>query len=282
MAAVPSAIFSATLPVKPSVTTTSTTPAVMSLPSTKPWKSIGSGALAQHRRGAAHHVVALVLLGADIEQADARLGARPASMRAKTSPITANWNRCSASQSTLAPRSSTTTGRCCAGMHRGDRRPVDARQRLQHELGHRHQRAGIAGRDRGRRRRRPSPRRSPAACWSCGPGAAPCDGLASPATAVRRVVHASSAARSCGVPRQQRLEARLVAEQQEAQIGMLLERQRGAVDHDRRRSVAAHGVERDGQAVIGSGCVMPGRRQWRRSGASAPKRPGGPSASVGI
>ena len=30
--------------------------------------------------------------------------------------MTANWNRCSASQSTLAPRSSTTTGRCRAGM----------------------------------------------------------------------------------------------------------------------------------------------------------------------
>ena len=56
MAAVPSAIFSATLPVKPSVTTTSTTPSVTSVPSTKPWKSIGSRlsrsiAAARARRG---------------------------------------------------------------------------------------------------------------------------------------------------------------------------------------------------------------------------------------
>ena len=33
----PSAVFSATLPVKPSVTTTSTVPLAMSSPSTKPW-----------------------------------------------------------------------------------------------------------------------------------------------------------------------------------------------------------------------------------------------------
>ena len=40
--AVPSAVFSAILPVKPSVTTTSTVPSAISSPSTKPWNAIGS------------------------------------------------------------------------------------------------------------------------------------------------------------------------------------------------------------------------------------------------
>src|SRR3546814_7977223 len=39
--AVPSAVLSAILPVNPSVTTTSTAPAGMSLPSMKPWNRIG-------------------------------------------------------------------------------------------------------------------------------------------------------------------------------------------------------------------------------------------------
>ena len=51
--AVPSAVFSATLPVKPSVTTTSTEPVPMSSPSTKPQNSIGSLEVAQDVRRAA-------------------------------------------------------------------------------------------------------------------------------------------------------------------------------------------------------------------------------------
>ena len=69
----PSAVLSATLPVKPSVTTTSTVPAAMSSPSTKPWNSPGRFVVAQHRRRLSH-LVPLHLLGADVQQADGRLG----------------------------------------------------------------------------------------------------------------------------------------------------------------------------------------------------------------
>ena len=150
MAAVPSAIFSATLPVKPSVTTTSTTPSVTSVPSTKPWKSIGSVlsrsiaaaprttssplsssvptlsrptrglAHAQHdpREDLAHHreleqvFGAALDVGAEIEN-DHRALAAPACTEA-------------------------IAGRSMPG------------RRLEHELGHRHERAGVAGRDRRR------------------------------------------------------------------------------------------------------------------------------------
>ena len=57
--AVPSAVFSAILPVKPSVTTTSTVPLAISSPSTKPSNSIGSEALRRIWAAALHRVVAL-------------------------------------------------------------------------------------------------------------------------------------------------------------------------------------------------------------------------------
>ena len=72
---------------------------------------------------------------------------KPSTLRANTSPMTANCTRLSAPQLTLAPRSSITVWPRMRREHRGDRRPIDARQRLEDELRHRHQRAGVAGRD---------------------------------------------------------------------------------------------------------------------------------------
>jgi hypothetical protein len=66
-------------------------------------------------------------------------------------------------QSTLAPRSSTVVKPSSRlGITDGDGRPVDALQRLEHVARHRHQRAGVAGRDAGVRCRG-----SPAAGLSC-------------------------------------------------------------------------------------------------------------------
>ena len=59
-------------------------------------------------------------------------------------------------QSTLAPRSSTVVKPSrWFGIDRGDRRPVDAVDGLQHVARDGHQRAGVAGRDAGLRERRP-------------------------------------------------------------------------------------------------------------------------------
>ena len=69
-------VFSATLPVKPSVTTTSTSPEKISSPSTKPTVV----ELAAPRAGAArlHDLCALDVFLADVEQADARASRRRA------------------------------------------------------------------------------------------------------------------------------------------------------------------------------------------------------------
>ena len=139
-------VFSATLPVKPSVTMTSTVPGRCRCPR-RSRESRSAARFAQHRRGFAQRLVALQILGADVEQAHASARARPSTVRAKTLAHdrelhqvvrhrTRHWRRDRASRSRRAGREV-----------RGDRRPVDARQRLQHELRHRHQRAGIAGGD---------------------------------------------------------------------------------------------------------------------------------------
>ena len=115
MVAVPSAILSATLPVKPSVTTTSATPSVTSVPSTKPLKSIGRPL--SRSIAAAPRTTSSPLPSSVPTLSSATRGlATPRMTRAKTSPMTANWNRCSAVQSTLAPRSRTTTGLLRPGM----------------------------------------------------------------------------------------------------------------------------------------------------------------------
>ena len=107
------------------------------------------------------------------------------------------------------------------------------------------------------------------------------DGFASPATE-SGVWCDGGALAQLRVPGQQRLEARRVPEQQEAQIRLLLEHPRSAVDDDRRRGVAAHGVQSDGQAHRQRMRHAGIAGQWRRSGASAPKVPATPSASVGL
>ena len=126
----------------------------------------------------------------------------------------------------------------------GDRRPVDLRHRLQAELRHRHQRAGIAGRDgdvglAGLGRVDGAPHR--------GLVAAIAQGLA------RLVVHLH---RDLGVMEgrdrlelgmgvEQRQDLLLVAEDDEARIGAALQRQRSARDDDSRAVIPAHRIERD-------------------------------------
>ena len=144
--AVPSAVFSAIFPVKPSVTMTSTPPA-MSSPSMKPWNADGERSAAGCRR-LLYRVVALQVLGADVEQGRPTAPSSPSTLRAKTSPITANWTRLSAVA--LRDVGAQVEHHACgrAWSERTRRSPAGRhRQRLEHELRHRHQRAGVAGRD---------------------------------------------------------------------------------------------------------------------------------------
>ncbi len=142
----PSPVFSATLPVKPSVTTTSVVPAAMSWPSTKPW-NCGPIWLAR-RISAASRTVSSPFISSDPTFSRPMVGAvRPSTVRANTSPMTANSTRLRASQCTLAPRSSITTSPRADGpiaAMAGRSMPGSV---LMHDLGQRQQRAGVAGRD---------------------------------------------------------------------------------------------------------------------------------------
>src|SRR5580698_969118 len=105
--AVPSAVLSATLPVKPSVTMTSTVPSAMSSPSTKPQNSIGS--LALRRICAAPRTASLPFTSSAPTFRMPTVGrSSPRIARAKASPMTAKSTSCCASLATLAPTSSTT------------------------------------------------------------------------------------------------------------------------------------------------------------------------------
>ena len=72
---------------------------------------------------------------------------RPRTVRAKTSPITRELHQIVGVAFDIGAEIEHHALAAPGREERRDRRPVDPRQRLQHELGHRHQRAGIAGGD---------------------------------------------------------------------------------------------------------------------------------------
>jgi hypothetical protein len=122
----------------------------MSLPSTLPMKLTWPAACAARSSlpGAADGLAALDDLFADVQQADGRLvrSPSPCIAAASAAPITANCSRCSAVQSTLAPRSSTVVVPIgLVGHGVGDGGAFDAFHRLQHVAGHGHQGTGVAG-----------------------------------------------------------------------------------------------------------------------------------------
>src|ERR1700722_14306553 len=108
-------VLSATLPVKPSVTTTSTVPSAMSSPSMKPWKR--TGAPGPLRRRAAPRTASLPFMSSDPTLSSPTTGwVTPSTVRANTSPSSANCTRFSESHSTFAPRSSITLSLRSVGM----------------------------------------------------------------------------------------------------------------------------------------------------------------------
>ena len=110
----PSPVFSATLPVKPSVTTTSVVPAAMSWPSTKPW-NCGPIWLARRTSAASRSVSSPFSSSEPTFSRPIEGAVRPSTVRANTSPMTANshqvarvalsrWRRGRASPRRRAPR----------------------------------------------------------------------------------------------------------------------------------------------------------------------------------
>ncbi|MDT4870369.1 hypothetical protein FQZ97_1054450 [compost metagenome] len=108
MVATPSLALRATLPTKPSHTTISVVPLKMSFPSTFP-KKFRSPLLAALRSNIpVFLMISLPLMISPPTLSSPTVGSgRPVIATTKAEPMTANCNRCSAVQSTLAPRSST-------------------------------------------------------------------------------------------------------------------------------------------------------------------------------
>ena len=127
--AVPSAVLSAMLPAKPSVTTTSTVPLPMSSPSTKPTYSRSRQLLlAQDAAGLAHLLEALDFLDADIEQADGRPLEAEQDARDGRAHHRQIDQMLGVARRSMAPTSSTTEFAAQRRPQRRDRRPLDARQ----------------------------------------------------------------------------------------------------------------------------------------------------------
>ena len=143
---VPSSSFSATLPVKPSVTTTSAAPASRSRPSVLPSKlrSLGGEQLVRLER----QLVALLRLLADREQAHLRVRERRGSPPRRRRP-------CAELEQVLGAGVGVRAGveqhrRAATRRNRhGDRRTADAGQPAELEQARREHRAGVPGRDDG-------------------------------------------------------------------------------------------------------------------------------------
>ncbi len=242
--AVPSAAFSAILPLKPSVTMTSAAPLAdaVALDEADIFE-LRQVHRAQQLGGLADFLAALDFLDADIEQADgrpfeieqhARHGAAHHRQRHQMMRVAADGGA-EIEHHRIAAR-----GR----PDRRERRTVDAGQHAQAEPRHRHQRAGIAGGDRN-------------------VGLALLDGVdrqphrrglaAAAQRLARLVVHADGDVgmddargrlqrRMFG---ELRFDQRAVAEQQKFGVGMPGQRNRGAGNDDRCADIATHGVKRD-------------------------------------
>ena len=110
---------------------------------------------------------ALLGLLADFESSPTRGCSTPITPRMNAAPMYANWTSCSARTSTVAPTSSSRTGRPGTGTQHGQRRPVDPGHPLHRQEPGRERRAGRSRGDQrsrapvGDRRGRPHDRRVP-------------------------------------------------------------------------------------------------------------------------
>ena len=108
----PSISFSATLPVKPSVTTTSATPLVRSFPCTLPTNVIADEPAARSASAAFASITSCVprSCSSPFDSSPTRGRSTPQTNRASAAPMNANCTRCSGRTVTFAPRSRRVTG----------------------------------------------------------------------------------------------------------------------------------------------------------------------------
>ena len=203
-------------------------------------------ALAQDLGGQAQALVALQLLRADVEQAE---GGRGQAEHGAGEDLAHDGELDQVARVALHVGAEVEHHHVAArrGADGGERRPVDLRQRLDHDLGQRHQRAGVAGGDHaGRLARRHGVDRQ-------AHGAVPAlpqrgGGLHVGGDGVGRVAQAAQP-RGALAQRQHAAEPGLVADEQEARLGMALGRELQPVQHDVGRVVAPHGVDGQGEAL---------------------------------
>ena len=162
------------------------------------------------------------------------------------SPITANSTSWLASAPIVAPTSSTMLSPLQRGPHGGDGGARDARQRLEHEARHGHQRAGIAGGDGGiGLARAHGVDRHPHAALAA----------ALPQRLAGLGVHGHEHVRvddlgaflELGVPLHERRDAAPVAHQQETQLRMARRGKGSPGNHHLGARVTTHRIKRDGQ-----------------------------------
>ena len=168
----PSAVLSATLPVKPSVTTTSTVPAGMSSPSTKPWNWIGSALV--RRIAAAARTSSWPFMSSEptLRRPTSAACSRARCARTRR-PCTANWTRLSA----IAFDIGAEVEHHALAAHRREERRRSPAGRCRRACAAKSSPSPSTRRCcPPRRRRRPgrrAPRRSQGACSTAGPDAAP-------------------------------------------------------------------------------------------------------------
>ena len=137
--------FSATLPVKPSVTTTSALPSVERVAldvadEVQPLRGRQARVDVEHELRAARRLLA------DRQQRDAR-ASTPCTTLASAAPMNANWTRCSARTSVFAPTSTSVTGIARDRDLRGERGAQDPAVALDVEQPGGERGAGRAGGD---------------------------------------------------------------------------------------------------------------------------------------
>ncbi len=217
----------------------------MSVPSTKPWNCARDRAAAQHLGGLAHAVVTLLLLDADVEQADRGRG-EPEHGAGEHVAHHRELDEIAGVAEHIGAEVEHDHVAARRWPDRGHRRAVDPGQRLEDDLGEHQQRAGIAGADHARRlvggdRVDGDPHGGVAQAQRGG-------GLHVIADHVGRMADGASRRRA-SMAGEKRREARLVADQQEARVGMADGGKLQAVDDRLGRMIAAHRVHRQREGL---------------------------------
>ena len=242
----PSEAFNATLPTKPSQTTTSTVPLKMSLPSTLPWKLRWPRSDAARMSSPASFTVSLPLMSSSPMFSRPTVGRalpvdRGDQRAAHDGELQQVLGRAIYVRAEVEHRGGTAG---LVGQQRRDRGAVDAVERLQHVAGDGHQRAGVSGRDAGGR-----------ATFLDEPDRDAHRGIALLAQRdLDRVVHLDDFGRTDDLDaraidgflgREARLDGGRIPTRMTAKVGVTRQELQRSGNRDRQAMITAHNVDRD-------------------------------------